>query len=115
MGNYLKYSFFLLLISCITKEDNITKVFELPKKLKEISGITYDSKADIIWTLEDSGNENKIYALDKNGQIERTITVNQTDNIDWEDITLDTKGDLYIGDFGNNDKIQIKEASFTQI
>ncbi|MBY0486440.1 MAG: SdiA-regulated domain-containing protein [Flavobacteriaceae bacterium] len=103
MVNYLKYGFFLLLISCVTKEDHITEVFKLPKNLKEISGITYDAKTNLIWTLEDSGNENKIYALDKNGQIERTVTINQTDNVDWEDITLDSKGDLYIGDFGNND------------
>lgn len=103
MVNYLKYGTFLLLISCVAKEDHITKVFELPKNLKEISGITYDARTNLIWTLEDSGNENKVYALDKNGQIERTITINETENIDWEDITLDTKGDLYIGDFGNND------------
>jgi hypothetical protein len=27
----------------------------------------------------------------------------QTANIDWEDITKDKDGNLYVGDFGNND------------
>ena len=58
----------------------------------------------MIWTLEDSGNANEIYGLNfENGAIEKTLTIENTENIDWEDITKDKEGNLYIGDFGNND------------
>jgi hypothetical protein len=40
--------------------------------------------------LEDSGNENEIYGLNfENGTIEKTLTIANTTNIDWEDITKD--------------------------
>ncbi len=32
----------------------------------------------------------------------RTLLVSNATNVDWEEITTDTAGNLYIGDFGNN-------------
>ena len=53
--------------------------------------------------MDDSGNADKIYGLNfENGKIEKTITIENTANVDWEDITKDNDGNLYIGDFGNN-------------
>ena len=74
----------------------------LPKKLKEVSGITKIKDSDLLWMHNDSGNESYVYGLDKEGDVQRSIKVKAKNN-DWEDITSDDAGNLYIGDFGNND------------
>lgn len=88
---------------CQRDSSIITELYALPKQLKEISGIVFTEGSQLAWVLEDSGNENAIYALDNQGEIQKTLTIAQTENIDWEDITKDTQDNLYIGDFGNND------------
>ncbi|KLT68276.1 hypothetical protein [Flavobacterium sp. ABG] len=94
----------IVLLACQQQSGNDLKtLFSLPKKLKEVSGITYFPKSNLIYTLEDSGNANKIYALNAEGKINKTITVTNATNVDWEDITKDQAGNIYIGDFGNND------------
>jgi len=101
-----KYSSFLvvfILFACQQESDSLTTLYALPNKLKEVSGIVYTPNTNLLWTLEDRGNTNAIYGIDSNGKIEKTITIENTDNIDWEDITKDAEGNLYIGDFGNND------------
>lgn len=94
----------ICLCSCQQHEQNsLVTLFSLPKKLKEVSGITYNSKQGIFYTIADSGNENAVYELDANGTITAEIPVDGVDNNDWEDITSDANGNVYIGDFGNND------------
>jgi len=92
-----------LLAFCQRDSSVITELYPLPKKLKEVSGIVYSTSTNLAWVLEDSGNANEIYGLNNKGKLEKTITIAQTENIDWEDITKDSKENLYIGDFGNND------------
>lgn len=104
----LKKSFPIVLLSsllsfCQGDSSVITELYALPKQLKEVSGIVYSNSTQLAWVLEDSGNANKIYGLNKNGKIEKSIIIAQTENIDWEDITKDNNENLYIGDFGNND------------
>ncbi len=94
---------FIFFISCEQKSQKLNPLFELPKDLKEVSGICYDVTNNLIWTLEDSGNENEIYALNNEGKVLKTIKLEDIKNNDWEDITQDKQGNLYIGDFGNND------------
>lgn len=72
---------------------------ELPDKLHESSGLIYYD--GLLWTINDSGGENKIYGFDFSGNIQREITVKNTKNDDWEEIAQDEKN-IYIGDFGNN-------------
>lgn len=91
-----------LLSFCQRDSSIITELYALPKQLKEVSGIVFTKSSQLAWVHEDSGNENKIYGLDSHGKIQKTITIAQTQNIDWEDITKDSKDNLYIGDFGNN-------------
>lgn len=69
--------------------------------LNEASGLEYTN--GILWTHEDSGNKNKIYTLDPATGATEGFKVTGIKNIDWEDITSDKEGNLYIGDFGNND------------
>lgn len=104
MKNYIAFltvGFFL--ISCHQKENVLHVVCKLPSDLKEVSGISYAADTQLFWTLEDSGNENKIYGIDIKGSIVKTVKIENTKNIDWEDITKDIEGNLYIGDFGNNE------------
>jgi hypothetical protein len=91
-----------LISFCQRETSIITELYALPKYLKEVSGIVFTESSQLTWTLEDSGNANKIYGLNSQGKIEKNITIAQTENIDWEDITKDSKENLYIGDFGNN-------------
>lgn len=103
----MKKSFLLIpfvLLACQESSNSDFKtLYPLPKKLKEVSGITYFPETNLIYALEDSGNDNKIFALNSEGKLEKTITVTNANNVDWEDITKDKTGNIYIGDFGNND------------
>ena len=103
MKNSISIVIAFILIACQNGSEKLTTLYKLPKKLKEVSGIVYAEKDNLYWILEDSGNANKIYGLNaKNGKIERTITIENARNVDWEEITKDKAGNLYIGDFGNN-------------
>lgn len=94
--------FFLLLIGFSTHSQlKLYKVAKLPKKLYETSGLVfYDNK--YILSVNDSGNKSEIYVLNKKGQFIKTINVVDTKNYDWEDMSQDDNGNIYIGDIGNN-------------
>lgn len=85
------------------KNDELKVEFSLPKKLKEVSGIALSKDKQTIWAIEDQGNKNRVYGLDMKGQQVADVLVENAENTDWEDITADTLGNIYIGDFGNND------------
>ncbi|WP_346984156.1 hypothetical protein [Chryseobacterium sp. POE27] len=102
------------------KTEDVKVEFSLPKKLKEVSGITVSKDKKTIWAIEDQGNKNVIYGLDQKGNLTSDVLVENTENHDWEDITTDSAGNIYIGDFGNNDndrqnlsilKIDLKDVS----
>ena len=75
---------------------------KLPQKLSENSGMVSYSDASA-WFIEDSGNSDNLYKTDFKGNIIQQLDVKNAKNIDWEDLTNDKQGNLYIGDFGNND------------
>lgn len=106
MKNYIALIVAFILLACQQDSSVLKTLYPLPKKLKEVSGITYFPETGMLWALEDSGNANKIYGLNAQGEIAKTITIANATNIDWEDITKDKAGNLYIGDFGNNDNIR---------
>lgn len=94
--------FLFLLISCSGKEQQ--QIEEIAKTdLKEISALEYLPQSKSIWALEDSGNKNKIYTIGENGKSEHEVTIVNLVNTDWEELASDKEGNLYIGDFGNND------------
>ncbi len=96
------YLFFIpfLLTSC-TNFGQLKVLADLPKTLKEVSGIETTSGSNLIWMLNDSDNAPEIYGVNTKGKIKKVIKINAK-NHDWEDLTSDEKGNLYIGDFGNN-------------
>lgn len=85
------------------KTNELKVEFSLPKKLKEVSGIALSQDKKIIWAIEDQGNKNVVYGLDQQGKLIADVLVENAENNDWEDITKDTQGNMYLGDFGNND------------
>ncbi|CAN5911588.1 hypothetical protein BH24BAC1_BH24BAC1_04990 [soil metagenome] len=78
----------------------LPKVSPLPEVIRETSGLAFDGTR--LWTHNDSGHSNTLYALDTlSGQVRQTVTVSNATNIDWEDLAFDGTF-LYVGDFGNN-------------
>lgn len=99
-----------LLLSCNpkaqnqpTNDDKLQVQYTLPKKLKEVSGITLSQDKKTAWVIEDRGNKNAVYGLNDKGELLASIPVENAENTDWEDIISDTQGNIYIGNFGNND------------
>ncbi len=83
--------------------------------ISESSGIVKSPLWDnVYWTLNDSGDEARIFAVRRDGEIVRPewtvesgydyqgIKIPDAVNIDWEDIAVDDSGNLAIGAFGNN-------------
>ncbi len=64
----------------------------------------------VLWTLNDSGDTARIFAVDSRGRLLQPEWTDEydglhlagADNIDWEDIAVDDAGNLIIGAFGNN-------------
>lgn len=75
----------------------ITKT--LPTVLDEQSGMAWWQ--GLIWVINDSNNAPNLYAYDMTGALQRTVTIANAKNIDWESLAEDDEY-LYIGDFGNN-------------
>lgn len=100
MKKLIVFFSFVLFLSC-NSLGQLTIIADLPKVLEEVSGTETTKRSNLIWMLNDSGNQPKLYAVSKKGKIKREIYV-KAKNRDWEDLTSDEKGNLYIGDFGNN-------------
>lgn len=94
-----------LLYACSTKsqENNFKEVFTLDKKHTEVSGMIFHQPTQKLWMLQDKGNPSELYVYSVAGTFENTVTVNNQENTDWEDLSQDTNGNIYIGNFGNND------------
>ena len=93
--------FQLFLITSCSNYGQLQYITKLPKLLDENSGMVYSSK-NSIWIIEDNGNKDNIYHVDFKGFILNSLEVKNAKNRDWEDLARDDKGNVYIGDFGNN-------------
>ncbi|MFO7895665.1 MAG: hypothetical protein R6U84_01850, partial [Candidatus Cloacimonadales bacterium] len=66
--------------------------------------------ADLYWTLNDSGDEARIFPFNSSGeayypewdQSRSEIRIPDAVNIDWESLAIDNSGNIIIGAFGNN-------------
>jgi hypothetical protein len=77
---------------------------DITNSLTEVSATEVCPNSDIVWTIQDAGNSNNLFGLNEKGHIIRNIDISNADNIDWEDLTSDSDCNIYIGDFGNNNK-----------
>jgi len=91
-----------ILSSC--HSGKLQNLLDLPISIKENSALEYTYHDRLMWTIQDAGNPNYLYALDSKGALERVLEVENAENIDWEDLTSDKEENVYIGDFGNNRK-----------
>jgi len=86
--------------TCLYGQVNISVLGTLPQEVQETSGLIFFQGK--LYTHNDSGNAAVLYEVDTlTLGINRTITVNNAENVDWEDLTRD-ESYLYIGDIGNN-------------
>lgn len=100
MRNYLFVFVLFLFTSCDTGDLKV--IIDLPIDLNEVSGIETNVNDKLFWMVNDSGNKPILYGLNAEGQIIKSIKI-KAKNRDWEDLTTDPKGNIYIGNFGNND------------
>jgi hypothetical protein len=107
---------FLLAILCVSCTEMITPTdsFENSQDLgtiennqiKESSGIvaSYRNKGSF-WTHNDSGDKNRLFAMDANGKGNREFYLEGASNRDWEAISMATFPEgsfIYVGDIGDN-------------
>ena len=104
MKNTVIYFLLFITFGCNpTQSQNFEIVSPLPKKIKEASACQVVKGSDLVWTIEDQKNDNILFGFTKDGKIKREIRIVNVENNDWEDLSSDEKGNVYIGDFGNND------------
>ncbi|WP_338732735.1 hypothetical protein [Mangrovimonas cancribranchiae] len=90
------------LVSC--NFGNLKFMGDIENNLKEVSAVETITQSDLYWVIEDSGNDNVLYGLDDTGNLISEVRILNSKNKDWEDLTSDNLGNIYIGDFGNNSK-----------
>ena len=75
----------------------------LPQEIREASACAVTQNPDLVWTVEDQNNAPLLFGFNRKGELIKKIPVLSVKNNDWEDLSSDADGNLYIGDFGNND------------
>jgi hypothetical protein len=84
----------------------IKKEGVMPLCLNENSGLSKAWQDGYYWTHNDSGGSPELYMINPEGYIFDTLSIPNANNYDWEDLAKDTKGNIYIGDFGNNSNLR---------
>ncbi|MFO0909627.1 MAG: hypothetical protein U0794_14935 [Isosphaeraceae bacterium] len=71
--------------------------------IREASGIVASRRhPGVFWVHNDSANPPRLFAVDARGSLIRQYALN-VPNVDWEDLAIDSRGHLFLGDIGNND------------
>lgn len=81
------------------------------KRINESSGLCLSARSPgIWWTINDSGGEPCVFAIDRSGRTRAKFRVSEAANFDWEDIALGKAEDgmpaLFIGDIGDNLRVR---------
>ena len=100
MNKYALIVILLSLVSC-SNYGQLKFIAKLPKKIDEASGIV-QLKDSTAWLINDSGDADKIYKVNFQGELLQEFKVDNAKNKDWEDLAKDEKGNVYIADIGNN-------------
>lgn len=85
----------------LRSESKIIRIGTLEAKVNESSGLATAQNGNY-WTHNDSGGQPILYQFETSGLIKDSLLLKNTKNRDWEELASDDKGNLYIGDFGNN-------------
>jgi len=99
MRNILNYVFLLLLFLQCDKKVLPEGAIELPKKIRETSGLATIKNRLI--TFNDSGGKAALYSVNFDGTGLEKHPIKGAINRDWEDIAQDSSH-FYIADIGNN-------------
>lgn len=99
--NHLLPLCLLLMITLGACSQNLRLVAPIPSILDENSGLMVTPQGRL-WLHNDSGDSAKLYEIDTFGVVQQTVLVTGIQAVDWEDITQDVQGRVYVGDFGNN-------------
>lgn len=92
----------LVFLQGLTAQDlTLHWVCELPDTVKESSGLETGTGGKL-WTHNDSGGEACLFLADTAGNLLRRLNLTGVTAIDFEDLTRDASGNMYVGDFGNN-------------
>lgn len=115
----LKHAYlFLFVITASCQKPDVKTGIDLPSALNEVSGNEVIQGSKNVWMHNDSGNSPRLYCMNQKGELIRKVYLD-ANNEDWEDITSDPKGNLYIGDFGNNSNdrkdLEILKVSHTSL
>lgn len=97
----LRLFLFCLVLCGVLPASGQQRRFRLPAELREASGL-YVAGPDSLWWLNDGGHGPFLWLTDGGGQLRSKVPVPGARNLDWEDLTADDRGRLYLGDFGNN-------------
>jgi hypothetical protein len=91
---------FAVLSNCFAQNCETRTISLMDQSLSETSGLLFMNGVFI--TFNDSGGQPELYEVDTaNGSVQRTVTIQNATNVDWEAITADDDY-IYVGDIGNN-------------
>lgn len=91
----------LAFCAACSQESKLEITAQLPSELAENSAC--EIIGNTIWTTEDHGNKAVVYGIAKSGEMTHKVHIMDVYNNDWEELASDDSGNLFIGDFGNND------------
>jgi hypothetical protein len=90
-----------LLLFQFAFSQSLQKIKTLDEKLLEISGLEVLNDSCFV-AINDGGNDAILFILNQNGEIIHEVGIENAQNHDWEDLSMDQLGNLYIADIGNN-------------
>ncbi|MBK0404892.1 hypothetical protein I5M27_18015 [Adhaeribacter sp. BT258] len=83
----------------------VTPLGQFPSEVRESSGLAKADDAGTYYTNSDHGAGGApavLYKVNESGKLLKTYTISGATNEDWEDLTNDNQGHVYIADTGNN-------------